>query len=277
MSWYFDKRKILGDKFLLFSAGTFNADFLMFNRIILVVCLAVTVSLPACKDTGSPKANSGEELQRTFTFSGFEWIAEGSGPERRSPGSNYYSCSEKNVWVDSHGDLHLRITKRKGIWYCSKVTMKNSYGYGRYSFLINSRVDKLDKNVVGGLFTYLDDLNEIDIEFARWGTRDNNNGQFAVQPAYRDGNIYRFSLDLKNKKSTHIIDWKSDTINFSSYRGHHSSRPSERNIISEWNYTGEHTPPEGEEKVMINLWLFNGTPPANNSEAEMVIKAVEIY
>jgi len=27
---------------------------------------------------------------------------------------------------------------------------------------------------------------------------------------------------------------------------------------------------------MINLWLYNGLPPANKREAEMVIKAVEI-
>jgi hypothetical protein len=217
-----------------------------------------------------------EELQRTFSFSGFEWIAEGSGPERRSPGNNFYSCSEKNVWVDSRGDLHLRITKRKGNWYCAKVTMKDSYGYGTYAFFMASRVDRLDKNIVGGLFTYLDDLNEIDIEFARWGIADNDNAQFAVQPAYRDGNIHRFPIDLKNKKSTHIIDWKNDTINFSSYSGHRSSRPSERKIISEWSYTGDHIPAEGEEKVMINLWLNNGLPPSDKREAEMVIRAVEI-
>lgn len=236
--------------------------------------MTVSVSFPACRER--PEAKAEEGLQRTFSFSGFEWIAEGSGPERRSPGSNFYSSSEKNVWVDSRGDLHLKITKRKGTWYCAKVTLKNSCGYGRYTFHINSRIDRLDKNVVGGLFTYLDDLNEIDIEFARWGTGDNDNAQFAVQPAQIEGNIYRFSLDLKNKKSTHIIDWKSDTIYFSSYGGFHSSRPSEKKIISEWSYTGDHIPAEGEEKVMINLWLYNGLPPANNREAEMVIKAVEI-
>jgi len=248
----------------------------MLNRIILIVCLTVIVSLPACKDKGRPEAKAGEELQRTFLFSGHEWIAEGSGPERKSPGSNYYSCSEKNVWVDSRGDLHLKITKRKGIWYCAKVTMKDSHGYSRYVFSINSRVDKLDENVVGGLFTYLDDLNEIDIEFARWGAADNDNAQYAVQPAHHDGNIYRFPINLRNKKSTHIIDWRSDTINFSSYRGYHSIRPSERKIIREWSYTGDHIPAAGEEKVMINLWLYNGLPPANKREAEIVIKSVEI-
>ncbi len=248
----------------------------MLNRIILIVCLTISAGLPACNDNGRPKVKEEEGLQRTFSFSGFEWIAEGSGPERRSPGSNFYSCSEKNVWVDSRGDLHLKITKRKGTWYCAKVTLKDSQGYGRYIFSINSRVDNLDKNVVAGLFTYLDDLNEIDIEFARWGTGDNDNAQFAVQPAHHDGNIYRFPIDLWNKKSTHIIDWKSDTINFSSYNGYNSTRPPERKIIREWSYTGEHIPAEGEEKVMINLWLYNGLPPANRKEAEIVIKAVEI-
>jgi hypothetical protein len=137
-------------------------------------------------------------------------------------------------------------------------------------------VDKFDKNVVGGLFTYLDDSNEIDIEFSKWGDEEAMNSQFAVQPAHHNGNIYRYSIDLKRRNSTHIIDWKEDKIEFACYQGHHLTMPHKRQILSEWSYAGKYIPEEGEEKVMINLWLYKGVPPSDNKEVEMIIKAFEI-
>ncbi|HUW92415.1 MAG TPA: hypothetical protein VMV74_04565 [Bacteroidales bacterium] len=250
----------------------------MINRILYLLIFVVisNILLSSC-DKNKPDIKNEEEQQRSISFSGFEWITEGTGFSRISPGGNYFSCSEDNVWVDVHGNLHLKITNRNGIWYCAKVTMKESFAYNKYVFHVSSRVDKLDRNVVGGLFTYLDDSNEIDIEFAKWGIEGNINSQFAVQPAYHNGNIYRYSLDLKRKHSTHIIDWKKDTIYFACYRGYHSTRPDASKIISEWCYTGNHIPVDGAEKIMINLWLFNGLPPSDNKEVEMIIKAVEIY
>ena len=249
----------------------------MIRRIILYANLAVIfILLLSCSDHHKPKVMTRESMKRTFMFSGFEWEAEGSGTGRISPGQNYFSCSEENVRVDKRGNLHLKITNRNGNWYCAKVTMKKSYGYNKYLFQVATRVDRLDKNVVGGLFTYLDDSNEIDIEFARWGIDGNTNAQFAVQPAHYDGNIYRYTLDLKSKKSTHVIDWKEDTIGFAGYRGYRSARPDPGKIICEWSYTGKDIPAEAEEVVMINLWLYNGLPPSDGREAEMVIRAVKI-
>jgi len=102
------------------------------------------------------------------------------------------------------------------------------------------------------------------------------NAQFTIQPAYHEGNNYRYDLDLKGRHSTHIIDWKKERIDFASYHGHHSERPSEGKIIQEWSYTGNDIPDVSDEKVIINLWLYNGVPPSDKKEAEMVIKAVRI-
>ncbi|TFH49386.1 MAG: hypothetical protein E4G92_01960 [Bacteroidia bacterium] len=250
----------------------------MINRIFFILNSLLILSLLAsCGNKNKTEEKNGEANQRTISFSGFEWTTEGSGAERISPGQNYFSSSEENVWVDSHGNLHLKITNRKGKWYCATVTMKESFAYNKYIFQISSRVDRFDKNVVGGLFIYLDDSNEIDIEFARWGIEGNSNSQFAVQPAHHNGNIYRYPLDLRGRHSTHIIDWKKDTIEFLSFRGYHLTRPDSRQIMSEWIYTGNYIPDEDEEKVMINLWLYNGLPPSDNKEVEMIIKAVDIY
>jgi hypothetical protein len=41
---------------------------------------------------------------------------------------------------------------------------------------------------VVGLFTYLDDTHEIDIELSRWRVASDPAGQFVVQPGERPGN-----------------------------------------------------------------------------------------
>ena len=231
----------------------------------------------SCSDDKEMEIQNKGNLQRAISFSGFEWIAGGSGSSRINPGQNYFSCSEENVWVDLKGNLHLKITNRNGNWYCAAVTLKGSHAFKKYVFYVSSRVDKFDKNVIGGLFTYLDDSNEIDIEFGKWGVEGNMNSQFVVQPSHLNGNIYRYSMSLIGDNSTHIIDWKKGLINFASYHGHYPAKPNPEKIISEWSYTGKNIPSEAEEKIMINLWLFEGRPPSNNKEVEMIIKAFGIY
>jgi hypothetical protein len=250
----------------------------MYSRIASIAnALTISVLFFSCSGKDEPDTEMDEVMQRTFSFSGHEWIAEGTGSVRVNPGQNYFSCSEENVWVDKEGNLHLKITERNGNWYCSRVTLKESYGFGKYVFHVSSRVDKLDRNVVGGLFAYLDDSNEIDIEFSRWGKIFNKNSQFAVQPAHHDGNIFRYKNKLRGESSTHIIDWEKDHIDFASYRGYHTIRPPERMVINEWSYAGVNIPPGGEEKIMINLWLFQGKPPSDRKEAEIIVKSFGIY
>lgn len=249
----------------------------MINKILFVVnSLIISILFLSCSDNKT-ELKKGENLQRIISFSGFKWIVDDSGSSRINPGQNYFSRSEENVWVDSRGNLHLKITNRNGVWYCAKVTLKESYAFNKYVFYVSSRVDKFDKNIVCGLFSYLDDSNEIDIEFSKWGVDGNMDSQFAVQPAHHNGNIYRYSMNLNGRNSTHIINWKKDIIDFASYRGHSSTRPHASKIISEWSYTGEFIPVEGDEKIMINLWLFKGCPPSDNKEVELIIKAFEIY
>src|SRR6266568_3108242 len=105
---------------------------------------------------------------RTIEFSGNQWVVKDGGEERRGPGPNYFSSSPENVWVDSQGQLHLKITNRNNRWYCAEVSLEKPLGYGTYEFFVNGRFDQLDPHVVDGLFLYEDDAHEIDIEFGRW-------------------------------------------------------------------------------------------------------------
>jgi hypothetical protein len=195
------------------------------------------------------------------------------------PGPNYFSDSTNNVWVDSEGQLHLRITNRSNEWQCAEVVTARTFGYGHYRFELNSRVDNLDPNVVLGLFTWSDDSayshREMDIECSRWSNAaDANNAQFVVQPFDLAGHLIRYAVPTALADTTHVFRWITNEVDFQSQRGSYSPIPAGANTVSNWAYTLT-VPQTGDENVRINLWLSGGLPPTNNREVEVVIKGFE--
>lgn len=214
--------------------------------------------------------------QRILTFSGYSWLVKSSFDKTAGPGPNYFSDSKENVWFDQNGKLHLKITYANNRWNCAAVSMIQSYGHGRYLFYVDSRIDNFDKNVVAGLFTYASDTEEIDIEFARWGIIGGTNCQFSVQPSSLNGNSRSFNYTLPDVQSTHWFNWQSGRIDFASFSGHSTTLPASSKIIQQWSYTGKNIPPNNNETVHLNLWLFKGMPPSDLQETEIVISAVKI-
>jgi uncharacterized repeat protein (TIGR01451 family) len=225
--------------------------------------------------------------KRTIEFSGYEWMVKSSNTPV-GPGPNYFSGSSKNVWVDEQGQLHLKIVERDGKWYCAEVYTTESLGYGKYVFYVASRVDQLDKNVVAGLFTWDDapeyNHREIDIEFSRWGDENKDNSLYTVQSGVLPNppeNFIDFNLELNGDYSTHNFAWQSNRVSFQSIHGHYDSPPDPSYVIESWDYYGGDNPIPGNEKVHINLWLYDtneddiGDPPFNEQEAEIIIKSFE--
>ena len=210
---------------------------------------------------------------RTIRFSGYTWKVKTSEMPT-GPGPNYFSNKPANVWVDAHGRLHLKIVKRNGRWYCSEVINSASLGYGTYTFTLANRVDRLDKNVVLGLFTWdgaapEHNYREIDIEMSRWGDVSAENAQYVVQPWDVSGNRHRFYMKQTSPYSTHSFQWTSGSILFSSRQGH---APSLGGPIQNWTYTGDDVPPAGGENARINLWL-NQKAPANGQSVEVIVES----
>lgn len=228
-----------------------------------------------CKDGATTETDTIINGQRVISFSGYQW-AVATAAKNQGPGPFLYSDSKENVWLGQDGKLHLRITHRNGKWYCAKVTLLKSYSYGRYVFQVDSRVDNFDKNVVGGLFIYKNDTQEIDIEFSKWSIDGNMDAQYAIQPSNKSENKRRFFLNLTGEKSTHWFNWQRDRIEFASFRGHLLELPAVGNIIQQWIYTGADIPPDTDERAKINLWLFRGTPPSDLKETEMIISGFSI-
>lgn len=213
---------------------------------------------------------------RTITFAGVEWQVKSGGP--MGPGPNYWTDSPQDVWVDENGRLHLRIVKKGNIWYCSEVYTSNSTSYGEHRFLVDGYIDRMDQNIVLGLFVYAHDEAEIDIEYSRWGQGANYKrvGNYNIQPYYRTGNSHQFESPLNQSQSTHFFNWQEEKIEFGSLQGHHHQEPaSSEDYIQQWIYSGADNPdPSLNLRTHINFWLFSGNAPEDLSVLEVIITDV---
>jgi hypothetical protein len=201
------------------------------------------------------------------TWNGVTWDVKTSR-SAVGPGPNLFA--KTNVWVDGAG-LHLRIAKNgSGVWSCAEIIGPATYGYGTYTFALASRVDGFDPNVVLGLFTWSDRApyahREIDIEFARWGnSADPTNAQYVVQPYDRPAHLKRFTQPA-TVTSMHRFTWHPGQIAWESYDSNGVS-------IDSNTYNGSDVPRSGDERVHLNLWLFNGAAPTNALPAEVVVSS----
>ncbi|HOW65600.1 MAG TPA: glycoside hydrolase family 16 protein [Candidatus Paceibacterota bacterium] len=212
---------------------------------------------------------------KDIEFGGYTWqIRSGRG----GPGPN--SWAEDNVWLDASTNLHLKISHRDGHWSCAEITTRQRLGFGRYQFQISGRIDCFDDNVVLGLFNYptsdvgSDGTHEIDIEFARWGNAHNPMGNFTVWPVekslQRETKSFRFGLP--GDQTTHRFIWNRTQVLFQSLVGF---REDDQEIFSQWVYRPKETDRYISDRPMpvhINLWLFQGRPPKNGLEVEVVLR-----
>ena len=214
---------------------------------------------------------------RTIRFSGYEWeVKSGDGI-----GPGPCNWRDDNVWVDINGQLHLKISRIGNKWYSSEVTTKRRFGFGRYQFQVDGRIDRLDRNVVFGMFNYptpdvgTDGTNELDIELARWGNANGPNLNFTLWPATpnvpNQGKSVFF--DLGGTFTTHRFTWRKTGVLFQSLHGH---RDDDRNEIARWQFSPRRYArfiPQKPMPVHLNLWLFEGRAPADGKEVELVVKS----
>lgn len=209
------------------------------------------------------------EGHRTIQFAGYQWdVKAGFG----NPGNNFWSNDSTDIWVDEFGKLNLTLTpKNAERWYGTELISKDTFGYGTYTFYLDADPSLFDPHVVAGIFLYKDELNEIDIEFSRWGDDENYQfGNYVIQPAENPGNQFRFPVITSGSYTTHQIIWMPDMVYFSSWHGHYS-QPREDNIIAQWQYTGEHVPKQEGLRLFFNLWLFRGIAPKTTKREKITI------
>ncbi len=214
------------------------------------------------------KISTQNSNEKTVRFSGYEWRVK-DHHTLKGPGPNYWS--DENVWVDSDGKLHLKLTYKDGKWYCAEVETTQKFLYGTFEFRIEGRIDSLDKNVVFACFTYpgyaLDHHHEMDIEFTKWGEQNANNLHYTVWPANNSARCsFETNFRLKNDRSTHRFTWAPNSVLFQSLHGFSQKDVGEfyRKICTQ-NISNIAMP------VLINLWLYAGNKPSHEASTEIVI------
>jgi hypothetical protein len=238
--------------------------------VAIAVALASFASTPAKAET----------TPTTLTWKGITWnVKSGSGVD---PGLNTWSPA--NAFVDGNGDLHLAITKVGEAWYCSEVWTDLGFPFGTFQWQLASPVDKLDPNVVLGLFVYgptalgPDGTHEIDIEYARFGTPAADNGWWTiwpnviVTPPLTGRMSYSLALDA-DPTTTSRFAWSSTAVAFATFGGFQPLGSTDR-LIHSWTYQPTNpdlTISQSPMPVHMNLWLYRGSAPTDRQGVEVVI------
>ena len=206
--------------------------------------------------------------RKELRFSGFDWEVRYE-PSDRGGGMNDYDPA--NAWVDDRGRLHLRITNSAKGWRCSEIRLKDSLGYGTYSFTA-SDLGQLEPAAVLGFYTYdhtapRQNYREMNIEFSRWGDALIKGAQFAIQPYYISANVVRFDVPMGRLK--HSLQWAPGRAHFRTAYAAGSTR-----TLAEYSFTSG-VPSPGEESVFIALYGYGRARAPLTRETEVVIERFE--
>jgi hypothetical protein len=214
--------------------------------------LALFIVVVSAMPTGATEYPSNGELN----WDGLTWDVRSGGG---APGPNTWNAN--GVYIDDQNRLHLTIVKNLGVWKCSEVDSRNKYGYGTFTWTVASPVFSYNKNSVVGLFTYLDDSQELDVEISRWGVASGNNLWYSVQPYSLSGNN-QGSLENYMGTTIHTIDWQPSSIKF-------KSTTENGQVLSEFTYTGKI--PSNPQHAIMNLWLTKGLAPSDGKNIDLII------
>jgi hypothetical protein len=224
-----------------------------------------------------------------IVWEGQAWIPRVSVKQQR-PYANYWSPSPNAVYVDTAGRLHIWIRKVNNVWTASEIrSVKTDYGYGSYTFVVETPISQLDPNEALGMFTYNSlpppksgspktrhvgderyiGHQETDFEIGRWKWIPRKvkwNGQYVVQPYWPRGHLQPVLLP-KNTAYTARFTWGPHSTLFQVWRGKSATgRP-----VSTWRTPFTNGAPRTGCEVALETWLGYGLGPATGQDHEVVI------
>jgi hypothetical protein len=205
-------------------------------------------------------------------FSGYDWEVRTIASDR---GGSSHPYSSDNVWTDSKGALHLRISKTSDGWSCAEVVLNRSLGYGTYVLVVRD-VSHLEPAAVLSMTTF-DEwggdkyYREMDVEVSRWGDASSkNNAQYVVEPYYHAGNVYQFVVPPGPQ--TYSMRWEAGHARFRAMRG--DSPGPGAPVISEHEFTLG-IPSPGQERVQLFFYVVASDKNALQRDNEVVLEKFE--
>lgn len=226
-----------------------------------------TVTLTATSSSGATSHSSYIPVYITLptniTWSGQTWHVSTTGP-----GGNTWGTSNGSIWIDEQDRLHMTVKNVSGVWVSSELNNVNYTKYGVYTWNVASPLFQFDKHIVGAMYLYYNDTEEIDFESSYWSNISRPNGQFVNQPGWV-GNINA----SWNKVFMNITDngqpYEVKFIYHPTYVQYYLNR-SGSNLAS-WNMTNASEMPTTAMKTSMNVWQYQHQVPSNGLTQEMVL------
>src|ERR1700730_5641691 len=206
-------------------------------------------------------------------FSGYDWLVRDLLSYRAG---SMNSFDRANAWTDKNGALHLRVKKNQDGWSCAEVQLTRSLGYGTYLFVVRD-ISHLEPSAVLTLFIWDglgtdENRRELDTEVSRWGSRNNENAQYVVQPYYMPTNVVRFNAPAD--VLTHALHWEPLQVTFTTYAG--SQVTGRSHPLNQHVFTSG-VPTAAGEVARINLYVFGKGEVPLQHENEIVVEKFEYY
>ncbi len=163
-------------------------------------------------------------------------------------------------------------------WTCAELYTNKIFGFGTYRWFVEGAIDRFDRNVVLGLFTYgtVDTTDEIDIEMAKWGRQEPqaSNLFYTVYPRALNTTKPSSSgvrMALQGTYTTHQFKWTESFVSFQSQNGFQNS--STQNVFFTYQTPATFAPymPISSVPLHMNLWAFEGNAPTDGREVEIVL------
>ena len=249
-------------------------------RSAALLTLGLSCTLIGACSQGSASHYAAESVNQAATSSlswkGLTWSVTSGGM------AGVASGNPSNVSVDSNGYLHLRITKSGNTWTAAELFTTSPLGFGTYNWEIEGPVDRMDPNVVLGLFPYgpaagigADGTNELDQEFSFWGFPSGTNFGWTFYPASGNTigeNDFKFSLNGGTAVTSRMV-WSSTSVVGSLLTGFQPVG-SNTGLVKSWTYAPSNPTTNIPQKALplgMNLWCFDKTP-ANGQNVEIVLR-----
>jgi hypothetical protein len=211
----------------------------------------------------------------SLIWKGHTWKVTNGGMAGVAPGSG------RNIFVDAHGFLHLKITRTGGMWTAAEVFTTDRLGFGTYQWQIEGTIDALEPPVVLGLFPYgpaagigKDGENEMDTEFSRWSDTVPTNADFTFYPPTgfgtrdihgdaRAADTENFSFSLSGGTLTTVrLVWRPASVTATVMRGL-QPLTSSAEVLNTRTYAPPNPSthiPQAALPLGINFWCFRATP-----------------
>ncbi len=227
---------------------------------------------------GDTVDNTGKRIIR---WQGLNWTCK--NVQGADPGSNNFSDSSDNIWVDDQQRLHLTIKKDSGDWNCTEIRCQNNYTFGKFTWKIDpaSPVFNLSQESAWiGFFSYRDDNNETDIEISRWQVQGNHLILYTLQPYWIPGNSQGHLPAVTNSQGSTTTEDNYDgsgmTVSMDREPTYvdFTALDNNGNVIAYEHFTNSAVIDQGPEQLMMNFYLRS--IPTSGPDVEIILDSLRV-